>query len=133
MRALIGRAASAASRRICTGQSHSLLSASIISSNTPRLSRQLSTAFPVSNKGIWGQNTEGDNFSVNWSLTEDGVVPTGDAYRNARVPLLTTRLPAKVSCFTTDLEIPDTRQSPTTPSPAIMIIKAEKFEKRCFN
>ena len=35
-------------------------------------------------------------YAVNWSLTEDGVTPQGDAYRNARTQLLSTRLGAKV-------------------------------------
>jgi len=60
------------------------------------VSRTFSTVLPVSNVGIWGNDTEGDVFSINWSLTEDGVVPVGAAYRNARTALLATRLQTKV-------------------------------------
>lgn len=44
----------------------------------------------------WPREAEGNVYAVNWSLTEDGVVPVGAAYRNARLPVLATRLPAKV-------------------------------------
>lgn len=46
--------------------------------------------------GIFPREHEGNNYDVNWSLTEDGVVPTGDAFRNARTALLGTRLSKKV-------------------------------------
>lgn len=49
---------------------------------------------------------EGNVYSVNWSMTEDGVVPSGDAFRNARVPLLTTRLPKKVEGGSVELDQP---------------------------
>lgn len=49
---------------------------------------QSTTTFP--------REREGNVYAVNWSLTEDGVTPVGDAYRNARVQLLSTRLGAKV-------------------------------------
>lgn len=51
-------------------------------------SRGLSSVFP--------REREGNHYATNWSLTEDGVVPVGDAFRNARVALLTTRLGSKV-------------------------------------
>ena len=47
-------------------------------------------------KTYFPRESEGNIYSVNWSLTEDGVVPTGDAYRNARLPLLVSRLSSKV-------------------------------------
>lgn len=53
-----------------------------------RASSSTSTVFP--------REREGNVYAINWSLTEDGVVPVGDAFRNARVPLLATRLSAKV-------------------------------------
>jgi hypothetical protein len=41
---------------------------------------------------------EGNDVMVNWSLVEDGVVASsGDAYRNARLGLLTSNLPGKVT------------------------------------
>ena len=49
---------------------------------------------------------EGNVYAVNWSMTEDGVVPTGDAFRNARLPILTTRLPKKVESGKVDLDQP---------------------------
>ena len=44
----------------------------------------------------WPREREGNIYIDNWSLTEDGVVPVGDLYRNARLPIVTTRLPVKV-------------------------------------
>jgi len=43
------------------------------------------------------RETEGNIYSVNWSLNVDGVVPIKSAYRNARIPLLTSHLPVKVN------------------------------------
>lgn len=45
---------------------------------------------------LFPREREGNIYSVNWSLCEDGVVPVGDAYRNARLPILTNRLGVKV-------------------------------------
>lgn len=44
---------------------------------------------------IYPRETEGNNYAVNWSLAEDGVVPVGDAFRNARLPILAKRLGVK--------------------------------------
>ena len=52
------------------------------------------------------RESEGNIYSVNWSLTEDGVVPTGDAYRNARLPILTTRLTKKIDAGKVELDQP---------------------------
>ena len=41
--------------------------------------------------------SEGNNIDINYSLNEDGVVPVGDAFRNARLPILTTHLKEKVA------------------------------------
>ena len=46
---------------------------------------------------VWPRETEGNTYAVNWSLVGDGVAPTGNAYRNARLPLLTSMLSAKPS------------------------------------
>ena len=43
----------------------------------------------------WPRETEGNTYAVNWSLVGEGVTPTGNAYRNARLPLLTNMLSAK--------------------------------------
>ena len=51
---------------------------------------------PLSTAAVFPRETEGNVYAVNWSLTEDGVVPVGSAFRNARLPVLTTRLPAKL-------------------------------------
>jgi hypothetical protein len=46
--------------------------------------------------GVFPREREGNIYDVNWSLTEDGVVSTGDAFRNPRLPILTSRLSSKV-------------------------------------
>jgi hypothetical protein len=45
---------------------------------------------------VFPREREGNLYPVNWSLNEDGVVAVGDAFQNARLPVLTTRLEAKV-------------------------------------
>ena len=55
---------------------------------------------------LFPNNREGDEFTVNWSLNEDGITPIGDAFRNARVNLLTTRLDQKVSGGKVELNKP---------------------------
>jgi hypothetical protein len=45
---------------------------------------------------LFPREREGNIYSHNWSLCEDGVVPEGDAYRNARVPLITSEMGAKI-------------------------------------
>ena len=46
---------------------------------------------------VFPNEYEGNIYDVNWSLCEDGVVPVGNAYRNARISLLTNALGAKKS------------------------------------
>jgi hypothetical protein len=58
------------------------------------------------NFSVFPREREGNSYAVNWSLTEDGVVPTGDAFRNARIPLLTSRLPSKVDNGKVELQGP---------------------------
>lgn len=45
---------------------------------------------------VFPREYEGNIYMDNWSLTNDGCVPTGNLYRNARLELLTSRLPNKV-------------------------------------
>lgn len=44
----------------------------------------------------FSMNREGDILADNWSLVNDGVTAVGNAYRNARIELLTNRFPVKV-------------------------------------
>ena len=46
---------------------------------------------------IFPRQREGNIYVHNWSMCEDGVAPVGDAYRNARLQLLTTAMGAKVN------------------------------------
>eukprot|EP00597_Dinobryon_sp_UTEXLB2267_P007633 CAMPEP_0170082640 /NCGR_PEP_ID=MMETSP0019_2-20121128/18161_1 /TAXON_ID=98059 /ORGANISM="Dinobryon sp., Strain UTEXLB2267" /LENGTH=403 /DNA_ID=CAMNT_0010297579 /DNA_START=203 /DNA_END=1414 /DNA_ORIENTATION=+ len=46
---------------------------------------------------VFPREREGNVYSVNWSLCHDGVVPVGDAFRNARLPILTKKLGASAS------------------------------------
>jgi ATP-dependent phosphoenolpyruvate carboxykinase len=46
---------------------------------------------------LFPRETEGNVYAVNWSLCEDGVVPVGDAFRNARVSMLTKKMGVKVA------------------------------------
>ena len=73
---------------------------------TPRNVRMFSSAAAAEEYTTFPREREGNVYAVNWSMTEDGVVPAGDAFRNARVPLLTTRLPKKVDGGAVDLDQP---------------------------
>ena len=55
---------------------------------------------------VFPREHEGNVYRVNWSLNEDGVVPKGDAFQNARIPILTTRLPKKVENGKATLDAP---------------------------
>jgi hypothetical protein len=44
---------------------------------------------------VFPRQTEGNEYATNFSLANDGVVPVGDAFRNARTALLSSRLPSK--------------------------------------
>lgn len=46
---------------------------------------------------LFPREHEGNNYNVNYSLVEDGVTAVGDAYRNARVPLLATKIGSKIN------------------------------------
>lgn len=56
--------------------------------------------------GVFPHQREGNEYWVNWSLTVDGIAPVGDAYRNARVPLLASRLPVKIEGAAVTLSSP---------------------------
>eukprot|EP01038_Epipyxis_sp_PR26KG_P005163 gene5163-7188_t len=45
---------------------------------------------------LWPNETEGNMINVNFSLTDEGIINRTNAYRNARLPLLTNRLESKV-------------------------------------
>ena len=51
---------------------------------------------------VFPRESEGNNYSVNWSLVADGISPSKEAFHNARLPLLTSRLPNKASKGTVD-------------------------------
>jgi hypothetical protein len=58
---------------------------------------------------LFPRQHEGNNYSVNFSLVEDGVCAAGDdtnAFRNARIPVLTTRFSAKVEGGKVELKEP---------------------------
>jgi len=46
---------------------------------------------------VFLKETEGKEYDLNFSLLEDGVTSVGDSFRNARIALLTSRLPSKVT------------------------------------
>ena len=46
---------------------------------------------------VFPRETEGNNYAVNWSLVADNISPAKEAFRNARVALITSRLPSKVA------------------------------------
>lgn len=68
------------------------------------------SAYPVFHEtkewGIFPNEREGNEYWVNWSLTVDGITPVGDAYRNARLPILASRLPAKIEGAAVELTSP---------------------------
>ena len=55
---------------------------------------------------LWPREVEGNIYNDNWSLCEDGVVPTGTLFRNARLPVLTSRLPVKIEAGKAVVENP---------------------------
>ena len=59
--------------------------------------RQFSAAPAQSEFGVYPREREGNIYSVNWSLAEHGVVPIGDAYRNAKIPTLEKKLGTNTS------------------------------------
>lgn len=55
---------------------------------------------------VFPRESEGNIYSVNYSLTEDGVTPVGDAFRNARLPVLVNRLNVKLQNNVAELTKP---------------------------
>ncbi|KAJ1432747.1 hypothetical protein B484DRAFT_394836 [Ochromonadaceae sp. CCMP2298] len=55
---------------------------------------------------LFPRQCEGNVYAVNWSLCEDGVVPVGDAFRNARVSMLTKKVGGKVTAGKLDASKP---------------------------
>jgi hypothetical protein len=55
---------------------------------------------------VFPRQREGRVYSVNWSLNEDNVVPTGEnAFHNARLQLLLNRFPNKVPSSSESIEV----------------------------
>lgn len=55
---------------------------------------------------LFPRQREGNIYDHNWSLCEDGVVPEGDAYRNARLPILTSAVGTKAQGGKIELKSP---------------------------
>jgi hypothetical protein len=55
---------------------------------------------------VFPREREGNIYDVNYSLNEDGITPVGDAFRNARIPIITTRLGMKSNSGKIDLPTP---------------------------
>ena len=60
------------------------------------LSTQLKPRGIIGGSDIYPREREGNIYDDNFSLNVDGIVSTADAYRNARISLLTAALPSKV-------------------------------------
>jgi len=56
--------------------------------------------------GLFPREREGNIYVHNWSLVEDGVVPTKGLFRNARVQVLTNAIGAKAQDNKLDLKAP---------------------------
>ena len=56
--------------------------------------------------GLFPREREGNVYVHNWSLVEDGVVATGEAFRNARLPVLAHRMGVKTSSSSIELPAP---------------------------
>lgn len=69
-----------------------------------RISRSMSTE--TNEWFLFPRQKEGNIYNVNWSLNEDGVVPVGDAFRNARFRILFHRLGVKKSTKVMNLDGP---------------------------
>ena len=57
--------------------------------------------------GLFPREYEGNEYLMNWSLIADGVCNTTEAFRNARLPILTTRLKGKVENGKAELSSPE--------------------------
>lgn len=75
--------------RIFSSKTNSVASRTLSVLPPRRIETEEFTVFPF--------EYEGNDYDVNWSLVDDGVTPTKDAYRNGRIKLLTSRLAEKPS------------------------------------
>lgn len=91
------------------------VAAKFLSSKNARCFRQSCLAAPTKSLSTvaadqdfftFPRQTEGNIYDDNWSLCADGVVPAGDMFRNARIPVLTQRLPSKVEAGKIALQKP---------------------------
>jgi hypothetical protein len=91
------------------------VAAKFLSSKNARCFRQSCLAAPTKSLSTvagdedffsFPRQTEGNIYDDNWSLCADGVVPAGNAFRNARIPVLTQRLPSKVEAGKIALQNP---------------------------
>jgi hypothetical protein len=71
------------------------------------LSGLSSRAVETEEWSLFPNEREGNEYMVNWSLTVDGISSAGDGFRNARLPVLTTRLPKKVEGGKVELASPE--------------------------
>ena len=86
--------------------SKSIYSGRSLFASAPRSTRVFSTVMETDQWFLWPRENEGNTYAVNWSLVGDGVTPTGDAYRNARAALLTSKLSAKPASGKVELKDP---------------------------
>lgn len=75
-----------------------------LKNNISKISSRISTRYlstqidnEVKEFMVFPRESEGNDYSVNWSLNLDGIAPIGktNAYRNARMKLLSSHLPSK--------------------------------------
>ena len=69
-------------------------------------SRSMSTLSPDEDYMRFPRESEGNIYDDNWSVAIDGVITSASLYRNARIPILTQRLKAKVESGKISLENP---------------------------
>jgi len=63
---------------------------------SPRLFSSAAKAKAFPETGVFPNEYEGNIYDVNWSVVEDGLVSQNNAFQNARLPLLISKLPKKV-------------------------------------
>ena len=66
----------------------------------------LQSANVLKKTATFPREREGNDYDVNFSLLEDGITSVGDSFRNARIPLLVSRLPVKVTDKSVQLTTP---------------------------
>lgn len=55
---------------------------------------------------VFPRETEANNYDINWSLVNDGITPSDNAYHNARLPVLATYIPQKAKNNAFELSSP---------------------------